>query len=162
MALSSNLTDYALLLTPNLDFQYAMGRHFTVEAGIKYNNWSFFQSSGNESKNRQKTLHSGIRWWPWYSYSGWWAGSSLQYQEYDRGGFLSAESEAGDAIGLSLSAGYSLQLAKCLNLDFGFGIWAGSTVYTLYECPQCGRVLEEGSKTFFLPNEARVAVQFIF
>ena len=162
LAVSTNVTDYVNLLTPNVDIQYAVGRCVTAQAGIKYNNWSFNGGSDREVKNRQQTYYVGARWWPWYSYSGWWLGSALQYQEYDRGGVFSKGSESGNAYGLSLSGGYSVQLARRINLDVGIGVWGGRTSYVSYSCPYCGRKEGEGDRFFVLPNEARMAVQFIF
>ena len=36
------------------------------------------------------------------------------------------------------------------------------TRYVTYACPYCGRRVDEGTKPFFLPNEARIALEFIF
>lgn len=162
LAIATNVTDYVYLLTPNIDIQYAAGRCVTAQAGAKYNNWSFNKATDREVKNRQQTYYLGARWWPWYSYSGWWLGAALQFQEYDNGGIFRKDAESGDAFGMNLSAGYSLQVARWFNIDLGVGFWGGKTNYTLYECPYCGKVVEEGSKAFFLPNEARLALQFIF
>lgn len=162
LALSTNITDYLLLVSPNMDIQLAIDRQFTAEAGMKYNNWSFNHATDREVKNRQQTYYAGARWWPWYTFSGWWIGTALQYQEYDRGGLFRMDSEAGDAFGLSLSGGYSLQIVKWMNIDMGFGFWGGRTRYTVYECPYCGKKVDEGEKIFILPNEARLALQFIF
>ena len=162
LAIATNVADYLYLLTPNIDVQYSAGRCVTAEAGAKYNNWSFRGATPQEVKNRQQTYYLGARWWPWYSFSGWWLGACVQFQEYDRGGVFRQDSEAGNAFGLNLGAGYSLQIAKWLNIDLGVGFWGGRTNYTLYECPYCGKVVEEGSKAFVLPNEARLALQFIF
>ena len=161
-AVSTNVADYVNLLTPNVDVQYAVGRRVTAQIGVKYNNWSFNHRTENEMKNRQQTYYAGARWWPWYTYSGWWLGGAAQYQEYDRGGVFTKDSEAGNAFGLVLSGGYSIQIAKWLNFDMGIGFWGGRTEYVLYACPNCGKKVDEGKKFFVLPNEARVALQFIF
>ena len=85
-----------------------------------------------------------------------------QYQEYNRGGIIAKETEEGDAFGLSVGAGYSLMLHEKLNLDFGLGLWTGQKTYVLYECPTCGRYLDNGTKWFIMPNEIVVALQYIF
>ena len=162
VALSTNAADYIYLLTPNADVQVAVGRRFTVQAGLKYNRWSWGYGTDKEMKNRQQTYFLGARWWPWYTYSGWYVGLAAQWQEYDRGGLLRKDSESGRAYGLSVSGGYALQVTRWFNIDFGIGVWGGSKTYTLYACPYCGRKIEEGRKFFFLPNEARIAAQFIF
>ena len=161
-SVSTNITDYVYLVTPNLDVQLAVARHVTIDAGVKYNGWSFKYGTSDEMKNRQWTASLGARWWPWYTYSGWWVGSSLQYQEYDRGGLFYNYGESGDAFGLALSGGYSMQINSWLNFDFGLSVWGGYTQYKKYACAYCGKLLEEGGKPFILPNEVRVALMFIF
>lgn len=162
IALSTNITDYVYLVTPNLDAQVSVARFLTVQAGVKYNGWSFKAGTPDEMKNRQWTAYVGARWWPWYTYSGWWVGSAMQYQEYDRGGLFYNYGESGDAYGLVLSGGYSMQIRPWLNFDFGISGWGGYTRYKKYACAYCGKLVEEGGKGFFLPNEVRVALMFIF
>ena len=36
------------------------------------------------------------------------------------------------------------------------------TRYVSYACPYCGQRTDEGVKVFFLPDELRVSLQFIF
>lgn len=86
----------------------------------------------------------------------------VQYQEYNRGGIISQKTEEGDAYGISPGAGYSLMLHEKLNLDFGLSFWTGQKTYVTYACPSCGKITEKGSKWFIMPNEVRVAIQYIF
>ena len=53
-------------------------------------------------------------------------------------------------------------LSRHFNLDFGLGAWAGTTAYTTYACPRCGRILESGNKAFLQPDEMRAAIVYIF
>lgn len=161
-AISTNITDYVYLVTPNIDIQFALSRHITLDAGLKYNGWSFKYGTPDEMKNRQWTASLGARWWPWYTYSGWWVGGAAQYQEYDRGGLFYNYGESGDAFGLAVSAGYSLQVKSWLNFDFGISVWGGRTQYKKYACAYCGKLVEEGTKWFVLPNEVRLALMFVF
>ena len=162
LAVSTNIADYALLVTPNIDVQYAVHKSVTLDAGAKINSWSFRQFTAEELKHRQQSYHLGAKWWPWYTFSGWWLGTAAQYSEYDCGGLFSNDSEAGDAYGLVVSGGYSIQLNRWLNFDLGLGVWGGRTRYVRYECPSCGRKTGEGDKYFILPADARLALQFIF
>ena len=162
VAISTNVADYVYLLTPNADLQVAIGRQVTLQGGFKYNNWSWNYATETEMKNRQQTYWFGARYWFWYTYSGWYASLAAQWQEYDRGGLFRKDAEAGQAYGLVASGGYAMQINRWFNIDFGLGIWGGTTAYTLYACPYCGKKLEEGRKFFVLPNEVRLALQFIF
>lgn len=53
-------------------------------------------------------------------------------------------------------------LHENFNLDFGLGIWTGQKTYITYACPSCGRITDKGSKWFVLPNEIKIALQYIF
>jgi len=162
LSLSGNVADVLLLGTLNAGLQYSVHRRWTLGLGTRYNNWTWRPARDDQFEARQQTYYLGARWWPWYSYSGWWTGGRLQYQEYNRGGLVSPETEEGDAIGLSLGAGYAIHVNHWLNVDLGLYGWGGWTRYVLYACPSCGKRMDEGVKTFFLPDELRVALQFIF
>lgn len=161
-AFSANIGNFATLFTLNGGIQYSIGRNFTAEATVDVNPWTFRSGKEGQFENRQQTYAVGMRFWPWYTYSGWWAGTKAQYQEYNRGGVASPETEEGDAFGLVIQGGYSVHVNRWLDIDFGFGFWGGKTWYTTYSCPHCGRVVDSGDKFFFLPNQAIVAAMFIF
>ena len=162
LALSQNLADYLFLGTLNADLQYSVHRAWTLQAGAKYNNWTWRHRMDTQFESRQQCYYVGARWWPWYTYSGWWLGGRLQYREYNRGGLFSRETEEGDAFGIGASGGYSVHVNRWLNVDFGLGLWGGMTKYVTYACPYCGKRLDEGTKAFFLPDEARIALEFVF
>lgn len=162
LAVSQNLADYLFLGTLNAELQYAVRRNWTLGGGTRYNNWTWRRGRDDQFESRRKTFYVGARWWPWYSYSGWWAGGRLQYQEYNQGGLDGPETEEGDAVGFSLGGGYAVQVNSWLNVDFGLYGWGGMTRYVTYACPHCGQRTDAGTKAFFLPDELRVAVQFIF
>ena len=157
-----NAVDLAFLGTVNGEVQYAVVQHFSVLGQIRYNNWTYNKAQEDQFESRQRTFAAGCRFWPWYTYSGWWFEAKAQYQEYNRGGIGTLKTEEGDAVGGALAAGYSLQINRWFNIDFGLGGWLGNTRYTTYACPHCGKKLEEGNKFFILPNEVTIAAMFIF
>ena len=166
-SLSVNVADLADLATVNADVGIAVDRHWTLNGGVKYNPWTVHRNESNRQiaeqyQNRKLNISAGARWWPWNVYSGWWAGSRVQYQAYNRGGLRKRSAEEGYAFGLAFSGGYSIMLNKHINLDFGLGIWGGYTLYTRYSCPKCGEILDKGGKWFVLPNEVIVSFSFIF
>lgn len=162
LAVSQNLADDLFLGTLNGEVQYSVHRSWTLGAGARYNNWMWRARRDDQFESRQKTFYLGARWWSWYTYSGWWAGGRLQYQEYNRGGLDGPQTEEGDAFGLSFGGGYAVHVNSWLNVDFGLYGWGGMTKYVTYACPYCGQRTDEGTKAFFLPDEVRVALQFIF
>lgn len=162
-SVATNIMDYVSLGTLNAEGSVATGRHITLNASARVNPWTFFEGdNGRQMQNRHQTYAAGIRYWPWHIYSGWWFSAALQYQEYNRGGIISQNTEEGDAYGISPGAGYSLMLHENLNLDFGLSFWTGQKTYITYACPSCGRITDKGSKWFIMPNEIRVAIQYIF
>lgn len=162
-AISTNLMDYVSLGTLNAELSAGIGRRATIEASARINPWTFHKGDpGKQMQNRHQTYSAGIRYWPWHIYSGWWISGMAQYQEYNRGGIISQRTEEGDAFGVSAGAGYSLMIHENLNLDFGLSFWGGQKTFITYACPSCGRITDKGSKWFIMPNELRVALQYIF
>lgn len=161
LSLSTNLADYAALGTMNMEATYGFARHWSVNAGVKYNPFSFGEGE-KAVQLRQRAVSAGARFWPWHIYSGWWMGAKLQYQEFNEGGLVSPETSEGDRYGTGLAAGYSRMLGKHFNLDLGLGLWAGYSVYTTYACQVCGRKVDSGSRFFVLPNDVILGINYIF
>lgn len=161
-----NVADLAYYGTANVEASVSVARHFTVTAKGRYNPWEFGKSDvETEVHRKQRTAELGVRYWPWHVYSGWWLGGQGRWQEYNRNGmFISREdlTEEGDAYGAGLSAGYTMMLKPSLNVEFGFGAWAGKAYYKTYDCPTCGMPVSEGEKWFVLPNEAVLSIVYIF
>jgi len=163
VAISTNAVGYVNLCTLNLEASYALARHVSVNAGVKYNPFSFpVGKNGAVIQNRQQTYAIGARYWPWYVYSGWWFAGKAQYSEYNTGGIISAETSEGDRIGGGFTAGYSYMLHSHFNIEFGLGFWAGYDDYVKYTCPTCGRIVEKGDRFFILPNDVIVSFSYVF
>ena len=160
-ALSTNAVDYVYLGTLNLEGSAALSQHLSIHLGVRYNPWTF-NNAKTQFQDRQQTYKAGIRYWLWNTYSGWWFYGGGQYREYNRGGLIGPETEEGDAFGAGLSAGYSLMINKHFNLDFGLGLWGGMTSFTLYSCPQCGRLLDSGTKFFCTYDNLLISLAWIF
>lgn len=161
LAVSTNIVDYVNLGTMNIEASYGFSRHWSVEAGVKYNPFSFGEGE-DAVQNRQRAFSAGAKYWPWHIYSGWWVAGHVRYQEYNAGGLVSQETSEGDRFGSALQGGYSYMVSQHLNLNLGVGVWAGRDVYKVYSCPSCGRVLDHGSKFFVLPSDIIVALAYIF
>ena len=161
-SISTNAVEWADLGTLNAEASYAFGRHFSVHAGARYNPWTYNPGNENEQvQRRQRSFAAGLRYWPWHVYAGWWVSTKGQYQEYNRGGLQDRQTEEGDAYGGALSAGYSWMLSPHVNLEFGAGVWAGSTKYKVYACPVCGRIVDQGNKFFILPTDLSISLVLV-
>lgn len=162
-SVATNLVDYVSLGTLNAEVSAGIGRRISVNASARINPWTYHKGDpSKQMQNRHQTYAIGLRYWPWHIYSGWWISGYVQYQEYNRGGIVSQRTEEGDAYGISPGAGYSLMVHEKLNIDFGLSFWAGQKTYITYACPSCGRITDKGSKWFIMPNEIKVALQYIF
>lgn len=162
-SLSVNLLECASLGTMNLDASYAVGRHWSVTAGARYNPFTYHKGEpGRQFQARQQSYAVGVRAWPWHIMSGWWFAGKGRWQEYNVGGILGPETREGDRFGGSLSAGYALMLSPHLNLEFGLGVWAGVDVYKVYSCPLCGLTVDSGNKFFVLPDDIMISLAYVF
>ena len=178
-AVAVNAADAIDLGTISVEGSAAVSQHWSLHAGAKVNPWTFnkhntwnglfSEPDPDQKQNRKQAYAVGARWWPWNVYSGWWVGGKAQYQEYNRGGLRlpigvgnDGGAEEGDAFGAALSGGYSLMLKEHWNLDFGLGVWGGWTKYRKYEYPENGKLIEQGQKWFFLPNEVILSIVYVF
>ena len=162
-SVATNAIDWLNFGTMNVEASVAASRHISANISALVNPWTFHKGDpSKQMQNRHQTYAAGIRYWPWHIYSGWWLSGMAQYQEYNRGGIISQQTEEGDAFGFSLGGGYSMMVHEHLNIDFGLTVWGGQKTYITYACPSCGRITDKGSKWFVMPNELRVALQYIF
>lgn len=161
LAVSTNVMDYANYGTLNLSASYGVARHWTVDAGVKYNPFAFGEGESTQLNN-QRSVSAGARFWPWHVFSGWWMSGGVRMQEYRRGGISSPETSEGDRYGGSLGGEYTHMIGNHLNLDFGLGLWAGYDVYKTYACQSCGVTTDSGDKYFLLPADITVALTYVF
>ena len=164
VALSTDLVDWVYLGTANLEAGVSVHRHFSLQAGAKFNPWSFkTRKSGLDLYNKQTTAYAGFRYWPWYVYSGWWVGAQAQYTGYSETGVWRHALDTGKALGAGLSFGYTLMLNENFNLEFGAGVWGGRRFqHTLYCCPDCMKVRQSGPENFVALNDISVSVMYVF
>lgn len=159
VSVSTNLVDVANMGTLNVSASYAVARHWSVVADVKYNP---FDWKGGDAFAKQRLVAAGARFWPWHIFSGWWMSGKGQWQEYNSGGLVSPKTTEGDRFGASFSAGYAWMLGKHFNLDIGAGIWGGADRYVSYSCPRCGSITGSGTRVFILPNDITLALTYIF
>lgn len=164
MSLSTNVLGLVNLGTMNMEASWGFSRHWTANVGVRYNPFTFPGREGvaDRMQARQRTVAVGGRFWPWHIHSGWWLAGKAQYQEYNMGGILEAETSEGDRIGGGLTGGYTYMLSPRFNLEVGAGVWAGYETYTTYACPECGRITGRGDRPFVLPNELLLGLVYVF
>ncbi len=174
VSVSTNAIEWLNLGTINGEMGVSVSRHFSIHVGARYNPWTFNKGDskarfndplGEEEKqfqNRKQAYCLSVRWWPWYIYSGWWWYVKGQYMEYNRGGLFNHTAEEGDNVGGGIGVGYTYMLHKHWNVEFGAGVWAGRSRFSSYRCTNCGTLLDQGTKFFFLPDDVFVSIIYVF
>ena len=67
VSVSTNLLGYAALGTMNVEASYAVSRHWSVVAGLKYNPFTFRKGDPDaQFQGRQQSYSIGVRMWPWH------------------------------------------------------------------------------------------------
>lgn len=165
VSISTNLFDWGDMGTINLEAGVAVSRHLSLQADVKYNPWEFESKNPDitQMHNKQKSAAIGLRYWPWYVFSGWWMCAKAQYTDYSITGLLLPTLDIGKAVGGGLSAGYTFMLTKSINIEAGAGLWGGKLLeHTLYHSPNSTGVAEQGPKWFVALNDIRISVQVVF
>ena len=164
LALSTNMLSYLNLGTMSGNVSWGFSRHLSAEAAFRYNPFVFKGREGvaDQMQSKQRTASLGMRFWPWHIHSGWWLDGKAQYQEFNIGGLTEAMTREGDRVGVGLTAGYTYMLSPHLNIEAGLGMWAGREWFTIYECPVCGKITDNGKKTFFLPDDILLGLVYVF
>lgn len=163
VSLSTNAVQWANLGTVNANVGVSVSRHFSIEAGARYNPFAFHKPSGLMIQNKQTTAYAGMRWWPWYVFSGWWISGKAQYSKFSDTGLWRYALNEGTGVGLVLSAGYTLMVSKRVNLEFGIGGWGGRNLkHTLYHCPLCMEIRESGPRNFISIDDVSVSFMYMF
>ncbi len=162
-SVATNMLEWASLGTMNIEGSYSVSRRWSIVAGARYNPFSFRKAIPEKQfQLRQQSYSIGARIWPWHTWSGWWFAGKGRYQEYNFGGIISSETSEGDRAGVGLYAGYTHMLGPHLNIEFGLGVWGGLDWFRTYTCQICGVMVDEGRKTFVMPDDVMISLVYIF
>ena len=163
-AISTNALDWANFGTANLELGVGITQHFSLQAVAKYNPWEFTAKKPQiPVRYNQMTFGAGVRWWPWYVFSGWWIGVKAQFSDYAETGIWRPALDTGQAVGAGLSFGYTLMLHEKLNIEFGAGVWGGRKVrYNLYCCPECMDIRDSGARNFVGLDDLSISIMYVF
>lgn len=161
--IQTNAVQWAELGTINAAVGISTSRHFSLEAGFRYNPFTFHKSSGLTIKNQKTSVYAGIRYWPWYVFSGWWISGRGQWEKFSDTGLWRYALNEGSRAGIVLSTGYTWMISKKINIEFGIGGWGGRYIdHMLYHCPSCMEVRESGPGGFIAIDDLSVSFVYIF
>lgn len=157
MHVAANLLDYLNLGTINGEFGLSPAPNWTFYIRGRYNPFTF--RFRHQVQNRVAAAATGVRYWFWYTNSGWFLDANLGIARYNTGGIIDRYAYEGDAAGLGLGVGYAIMIGRRWNLNVGLGLQGGYTSYTKYGCPACGKVLGTRERGYIVP--ANIMVQFL-
>lgn len=161
---STNAIMWADFGSLNVDVSRTFAQHFSAHIGGRYNPWYFKRGTQDQFQNRKRGAWVGLRYWPWYANSGWFIQAKAQWQEYNYylpG--LTPVKEEGDRFGGVLGGGWAMMVNKHFNIEFGLGVFAGTTIYNEDLLPEKGRrITQHAQKFFVLPDELSVNFVFVF
>ena len=162
-ALSTNILGYADLLTVNLEAQYALGRHWSLSMQGKSNNLIIKEKEENQVMDRKSVAAVGVKYWPWYVYSGLWGKAFVQTEGYSRSNLTNNMGfEKGNAYGAGAAFGYSLIINRWFNIDFGLGVWSGYRTSDEYRFPDVDVSVGRTGTAFIDLTELSVSAMFVF
>ena len=158
--LNIDLARIAMLGTLDADAGFDVSQHWTVQAGITFNPWTF-KHDGNQFQHRQLMGNQGARYWFWFTHSGWFMDFDGFYGIFNHGGIFGKKTYQGQAGGIHVSGGYALMLSEHVNLNFDIGLKTGFASYTVFQCPACGENLGRRQRLFISPDLG-IGLDFIF
>ncbi len=170
-AIKTNLAHWAMRATPNLGFEYAISKTFTLDANVAYNPWNRNGKPGDNQKAVHWLGQLELRNYFKQSFDGHFFGLHAIGGEYNIGGIelsrLFGEGSKdyrhqGYAIGAGLSYGYQWNLSDRLNLETSIGVGYAYLNYDRWESPRCGEFVDHQTKHYFGPTKLSVALLYRF
>ncbi len=159
MSFGTNGLGYLNFATFNGELSLGVTKNWSILLSGAYNPFTYNKNSDKQFQQKEATVAIGTRYWPWHLFSGWFMGSKFLFSQYNRGGLFTSTSTEGESFGIGLNGGYSLMIAKNINIEFGAGVLLGGTRYTSYQCPRCGRIIDQNRKLFISPDN--LLLQFV-
>lgn len=156
---STNVPTWLLLGTANAELQLATGSHWSVQAGIKYNPFTYAAGTPGQVHIRQLTPSAGVRYWVDSVWHGWWTGTGIVVSEYSLALPCFEQYLDGNLAGAELLSGYDFALSDRLSLSLGAGVAAAFHRTSFYRGPVCGRLKDRRKGIAIFPSDIIVAMR---
>ena len=183
LAVKNNLL-YDMVQTPNIGFEAAVAKRWTVGINVGYNPWWHHANSNNIfpfGKGYARAKDDRIQWrhllvapearyWLCSPFAGHFVGGRAFYSHFNMGNVkfpfglypsLKGIRRQGDAIALGAFYGYSWPLSTRWSLEAEAGIDVGYAWFKNYNCAHCGAYINKQSKPFVAPKIGINAVYLI-
>lgn len=165
LAVKSNLL-YDATTTMNLGLEIGLARKWTLEVPVNYNPWKL--------KDGARLRHWGVqpeaRYWFCERFRRTFVGLHGHYADFNVGAwpnwsFVSQNMQdsryQGHLYGGGISVGRSWIVNKRWSIEASAGAGYAHIVYDKFPCGQCGTKLKEGSKNYFGPTKASIALIYM-
>lgn len=170
IGIKTNLLYGGYTFTPNLGVEIGLGKRTTLEVTGGYNPWNLNGAKNNNKKLVHWLTQAEFRYFLCEKSNGHFFGAHVLGGQYNISGhklplLLGKGSDdfrfEGMALGLGVSYGYQLVLAKRWNLEFNIGVGYVNMRYDKYNCPKCGDKVGTETKHYFGPTKAGVSLIYI-
>ncbi|SRR5690554_285804 len=167
VGIKTNLAHWAAGATPNVGFEFALNRKYTLEVGGGYNKFSLFKEDG---KAYHWIVQPEARYWFCETFNGHFIGLHALAGQFNIGGidipigrlakFKDYRYE-GAAYGGGLSYGYQWPIARRWNFELNLGAGYVYLDYDKYPCIKCGSKLDSDTKNYFGVTKAAVSLIYL-
>jgi len=159
VAIKNNLL-YDATLTPNLQLEFRLTQHWSLEFGVGFN--PFPLNDMKFPKWRHVMVSITPRYWICNVFHRDFVSFNAAYAHYNVGGFAYPVSwmypqtkthrYQGDAVMVGLSYGWHWAISPHFSIELEGGIDGGYTWYKKFKCEHCGDRVGEGGRWFLLPK----------
>ena len=150
--------------TPNLGFEFGLGKRTTLDLAGGYNPWTLDREANR--KIRHWMVMPEFRYWLCERFNGHFFGLHAHYAEYNAGGInfnadFHRNRYQGHLYGAGLSYGYQWLIGKRWNLEATVGLGYARLWDRKYPIAECGEVIRTRSRNYFGPTKIGLALIFI-
>ena len=163
IAVKSNLP-YLATSTPNMAIELGVSEKFTLDLSYGINPFVFKENK----KWKHWLAQTELRYWLHERFSGHFLGLHVGMSEYNLSKIkipTVTDSQyfryEGSAFMGGLSYGYSWALGEKWKLEVTMGLGVMAIDYKKFECPECGKQLEEENKVFIAPTKAAINIIYM-
>ena len=160
-AVGTDAVQWAALGCINASVEYAPGRHWGFNAGMRYNPFTYRRGAENQMQMRQATPVLGIKFWCDTTFCGWFMEGKILASVYSVANVCGSGCFDGQAIAAGVGAGWCKSMSDRWRLCIGAGILAALRDNTYYMGPVCGRISGRKRGPVLRPDLS-VSINYLF
>lgn len=176
VAVKNNLV-YDAAKTPNLSFEFALGRKLTFDTQVGMNFFFYSKDATSPHYKTKKISHwlvqPELRYWTCDVFNGWFFGLHALGGQMNVGGInipfvlhngdkhMGNHRYEGYYFGGGLSAGYQWVLSSRFNLEAELGFGYAHAKFDKYKCTTCGKKLGTGHGDYIGPTKAAISIIYM-